>query len=69
MDLSRVIYAYGTTNRETGRLTDAEIAFLESRGAKALAVEGGHGSMLDEPDATARIVELLENRGASRPGS
>ena len=68
-DLSRVIYAYGTTDREIGRLTDAEIAFLESRGARVLAVEGGHGSMLDEPAATARIVELLENQGAGRPGS
>ena len=61
-DLSRVIYAYGTTDREIGRLTDAEITFLESRGARVVAVEGGHGSMLDEPAAAARIVELLENQ-------
>ena len=64
-DLSRVIYAYGTTDREIGRLTAAEIAFLESRGARVLAVEGGHGSMFDRP-AAARIVELLEKRRASR---
>ena len=68
-DLSRVIYAYGTTDREIGRLTAAEVAFLESRGAEVLAVEGGHGSMLDEPAAAARIVELLENRRASRSHS
>ena len=61
-DLSRVIYAYGTTDREIGRLTDAEIAFLEARGARVVAVEGGHGSMLDDPAATARIVELLERQ-------
>ena len=68
-DLSRVIYAYGTTDREIGRLTADETAFLESRGARVLAVEGGHSSMLDEPAATARIVELLESRRASRPDS
>ena len=62
-DLSKVIYAYGTTDEAVGRLTGAEVAFLESRGAKVLAVEGGHGSMLDDPAATARIVALLEDRG------
>ena len=60
-DLSKVIYAYGTMDAEIGRLTGDEIAFLESKGAKVFAVEGGHGSMLDEPAATARIVELLED--------
>ena len=62
-DLSKVIYAYGTTDQAVGRLTGAEVAFLESRGAAVLAVEGGHGSMLDDPTATARIVALLEDRG------
>ena len=40
-DLSKVIYAYGTTDQAVGRLTGAEVAFLESRGAEVLAVEGG----------------------------
>ena len=62
-DLSKVIYAYGTTDEAVGRLTGEEVAFLESRGAEVLAVEGGHGSMLDDPAATARIVALLEGRG------
>ena len=62
-DLSKVIYAYGTTDEAVGRLTGAEVTFLESRGAEVLAVEGGHGSMLDDPAATARIVALLEDRG------
>ncbi len=62
-DLSKVIYAYGTTDEAVGRLTGEEVAFLESRGAKVLAVEGGHGSMLDDPAAAARIVALLEGRG------
>ena len=60
-DLSKVIYAYGTMDQAIGRLTDGEVAFLESRGAEVLAVEGGHGSMFDEPAAT-RIVDLLKNR-------
>ena len=62
-DLSKVIYAYGTTDEAVGRLTGEEVAFLESRGAKVLAVEGGHCSMLDDPAAAARIVALLEGRG------
>ena len=62
-DLSRVIYAYGTMDQAVGRLTGEEVAFLEARGAQVLAVEGGHGSMLDEPAAAATIVELLEDRG------
>ena len=62
-DLSKVIYAYGTTDEAVGRLTSAEVAFLESSGAEVLAVEGGHGSMLDDPAAAARIVALLEDRG------
>ena len=62
-DLSNVIYAYGTMDQAVGRRTGEEVAFLESRGAEVLAVEGGHGSMLDEPAASARIVELIEDRG------
>ena len=61
-DLSKVIYAYGTMDRAVGQLTGEEVAFPESRGAEVIAVEGGHGSMLDEP-ATAKIVELFEDRG------
>ncbi len=61
-DLSKVIYAYGTMDQAIGRLTGEEVAFLESRGAEVLAVEGGHGSMFAEP-AAARIVELLEDLG------
>ena len=64
-DLSKVIYAYGTMDQAVGRLTGEEVAFLESRGATVLAVEGGHGSMLDDPAAAARIVALLEGRGGA----
>ncbi len=58
-DLSKVIYAYGTMDRAVGRLTENEVAFLGSRGAEVIAVTGGHGSMIDDPGTTRRIVELL----------
>ena len=58
-DLSKVVYAYGTMDRAVGRLTADEVAFLESRGAEVIAVTGGHGSMLDDPGTTRRIVDLL----------
>ena len=58
-DLSKVIYAYGTMDRAVGRLTSDEVAFLRSRGAEVIAVMGGHGSMIDDPGTTRRIVDLL----------
>ena len=59
-DLAKVIYAYGTMDEPIGRLTEDEVAFLKARNAQVLEVEGGHGSMIDMPSATAKIVELLE---------
>ena len=58
-DLSKVIYAYGTMDQAVGRLTENEVAFLDSRGAEVIAVTGGHGSMIDDPATTRRIVDLL----------
>ena len=34
-------------------------ARLGSRGAEVIAVTGGHGSMIDDPVTTRRIVDLL----------
>ena len=59
-DLSKVIYAYGTMDRAVGRLTADEAAFLDSRGAEVVAVMGGHGSMIDDPGTTRKIVDLLD---------
>lgn len=59
-DLSKVIYAYGTMDEAVGRLTADEVAFLEARNAKVLEIAGGHGSMIDQPIAAQRVVDLVE---------
>ena len=50
---------YGPMDRSVGRLTADEVAFLASHGAEVIAVTGGHGSMIDDPGTTRRIVDLL----------
>lgn len=41
-DLSKMIYCYAKDDQNVGRLTQPEIAFLTSKGAKVIAAEGGH---------------------------
>ena len=59
-DLSKVIYVYGTMDMAIGGLTEAEIAFLESRDATVVAVNGGHGAPIDDAGARARVLDWLE---------
>lgn len=59
-DLSKAIYVYGTMDMAIGRLTEAEIAFLESRDATVVAVNGGHGAPIDDAGARARVLDWLE---------
>ena len=40
--LRRVIYVYGTADEPIGRLSEAEDAFLRSKGSTVITVEGGH---------------------------
>ena len=47
-DLSNVTYTYGETDEQVGRLTDAEVAFLNDHGASVLVSTGGHGEAIDE---------------------
>ena len=54
-----LIYAYGTMDRAVGRLSQDEVAFLDSRGAEVIAVTGGHCLMFEDPATTRRIVDLL----------
>ena len=62
-DLSRVIYVYGTEDEQVGSLSEAEVAFLRSRGSTVVTVEGGHhGSMFEDPETIRRIVEALQRR-------
>ena len=59
-DLQRVIYVYGTNDMAVGRLTDPEIAFLESKRSPVIAVQdGGHRSMFEDPDVAKRISDAL----------
>jgi len=58
-DLSRVLYVYGIEDRIVGRLTDAEVGFLESRGSRVLAVQGGHVSMFEDPEVARQVAAAL----------
>ncbi|MEM8928450.1 MAG: hypothetical protein AAGC45_09615 [Bacteroidota bacterium] len=46
-DLSNLIYYYGKKDQSVGKLTDAEVQFLESKGAKVIGFDGGHNQTLD----------------------
>ena len=63
VDLSNVVYVYGTDDEQVGRLSDAELAFLEGRGATVIEYEGGHATP-DEVtlDAISRLLppDLLD---------
>ena len=59
-DLQRVIYVYGTLDRIVGRLTDAEVGFLESAGSTVIAVpDGDHRSMFENADVARTISDAL----------
>ncbi len=58
-DLQRVIYVYGTQDVLVGRLTEDEVAFLESRGATVIPIEGDHISMFEKVDAAQEISNAL----------
>ena len=42
VDLSNVIYGYGKTDDQVGRLSKKEIAFLDAAGAEVVSDPGGH---------------------------
>lgn len=63
-DLRSVVYVYGTHDIFVGRLTGAEVQFLESRGSTVLAVHSSvldddHASMLVDADVIKQISEVL----------
>ena len=59
-DLEQVIYVYGTNDMAVGRLTDDEVAFLESKGSTVIPVQDGdHRSMFEDPDVAKRISDAL----------
>ena len=56
-DLRKVIYAYGTNDTIVGRLSEAEVRFLRSKGSTVIAPEVGHGEVLSA--AAPQIVAAL----------
>lgn len=60
MDLSSVAYAYGKTDQAVGKLTDAEILFLENHGAKIFPNDGGHGDA--STYETTSMMDYLLNK-------
>ena len=47
-DLSKVVYAYGKTDEQVGRLSQEEVAFLRNHGAMVLEGDGDHGGTIDK---------------------
>lgn len=48
VDLSNVVYAYGELDEQVGRLTAAELAFLDAKGVEVLQTNSGHGETIDD---------------------
>lgn len=62
VDLSNVVYVYGDVDEQVGRLSEAEVAFLESQSATVIEYEGGHATPAEvTQDAISRLLaaELL----------
>ena len=60
-DLQRVLYVYGTADTVVGRLTTAEVRFLESAGSRIIAVPGGsHLSPVIDPAVVQQIIDFLQ---------
>lgn len=58
VDLSNVVYVYGDVDEQVGRLSEAEVAFLESRSATVIEYQGGHATPAEvTQDAISRLVE------------
>lgn len=58
-DLSNLIYYYGKKDQSVGKLTDSEIQFLESKGAKVVGFDGGHNQTLDHLNEA--LSQLLQD--------
>lgn len=62
VDLSNVVYVYGDVDEQVGRLSEAEVAFLEGQSATVIEYQGGHATPEEvTQDAIARLLppELL----------
>ena len=60
-DLQRVLYVYGTADTVVGRLSAAEVTFLESAGSRIIAVPGGnHLSPVLNSTVVQQIIDALQ---------
>ncbi len=62
IDMANVVYVYGDIDEQVGRLSEAEVAFLEGRSATVIEYQGGHATPAEvTQDAIARLLppELL----------
>ena len=41
-----MVYIYGKTDKQVGRLSDAEVAFLGNKGVTVIVGDGGHGDAI-----------------------
>ena len=57
MDMSNVTYIYGWLDDQVGRLTDAEVAFLNEHGATVRREEADHGGTI--VTMSAALAEIL----------
>lgn len=58
LDLSNVTFAYGDADEQVGSLTDDEIRFLESGGARVLPAAGGHVDAIFAQTGPALAIAL-----------
>jgi len=63
VDLSNVYYITGDADTQVGLMTESEIDFLESRGAKVLLVEAGHS------DVYKRMIDAVAEGSIVYAGS
>jgi len=56
LNLSKMMYVFGTMDEAVGRLTPSEIAMLNSTSASILEIQGDHGS----PFLTANMNQVLD---------
>ena len=62
-DLSKAIYVYATADTVVGRLSDAEVAFLEERGSTIIVGEGAnHYSLALDREILDRIRDALADQ-------
>ena len=62
-DLSKALYVYATADTVVGRLSDAEVTFLEERGSTIIVGEGAnHYSLALDREILARIRDALADQ-------